>query len=92
MLRRVGKWLDFKSKKVVLVTLISGLVLFLIVNFNGKSLDEDNKSNGGSNLTFEQQIKNFGEKQTSKVPKDYTPEEAMENGDITPTNRQHPYK
>ncbi|QKY70632.1 hypothetical protein [Lentibacillus sp. CBA3610] len=36
--------------------------------------------------TFEQQIKNFGEKQTNKVPEDYTPEEAMENGDITPTN------
>ncbi|WP_087974986.1 DUF4362 domain-containing protein [Oceanobacillus rekensis] len=47
---------------------------------------QDNKGNGGSNLTFEQQIKKFGEKQTNKVPKDYTPEEAMENGDITPPN------
>lgn len=86
LLKRVGKLLNVKSKKVFLVTLISGLALFLIVNFNGKSLALDNKGNGESNLTFEQQIKNFGDKQTNKVPKEYTPEEAMENGDITPTN------
>ncbi|QKY70558.1 DUF4362 domain-containing protein [Lentibacillus sp. CBA3610] len=70
--------LGFKSKVLITIIFISGLILFLIVDFNGKSLAQDN--------TFEQQIKNFGEKQTNKVPEDYTPEEAMENGDITPTN------
>lgn len=85
-LKRVGILISVKTKQIFLITLIGGLVLFLIVNLNGNSLAQVNKDDGDSNLTFEQQIKNFGDKLTNKTPKEYTQEEAIENGDITPTN------
>ncbi|GAB4075162.1 hypothetical protein GCM10028778_26650 [Barrientosiimonas marina] len=78
--------LDLKRERVVLtvIMVISSLILFLIV-FNGNSLAQDNKDEEGD-PAFEKQIENFGKKQTDNVPEDYTLEEAMANGDITPSD------
>ncbi|MCT1389879.1 DUF4362 domain-containing protein [Peribacillus frigoritolerans] len=58
-------------------TLTTILVIFVLVsiNINNKVAAEGN--------SFKREIENFGGKLTNKVPKVYSKEEAMKNGDIT---------
>ncbi|WP_085523674.1 DUF4362 domain-containing protein [Tuberibacillus sp. Marseille-P3662] len=62
-----------------------GIILFVLINTFAlgyeKASAKDDKVN---HATFEEQIKNFGKKLTDKVPENYSREDALENGDITP--------
>ena len=72
---------------VIIFCISIGAYFVFNSNFEEKgtlSLSEDSYEKRSS--TFESQINNFGEKKTNKTSSTYTKEDAINNGDITPTN------
>ena len=65
-------------------TLITALAICVLVsmNINNKVAAEENP--------FKKEIENFGEKLTNRVPKVYSKEEAIKNGDITFFSKRTP--
>jgi hypothetical protein len=68
------------------------LMLVVIMLFNlmnrteSKAAQENTQIAENNTLEFENQIKNFGAKQTNKIPETYSKKDAAKNGDITPIN------
>ncbi|WP_174615287.1 hypothetical protein [Virgibacillus ihumii] len=69
-----------KGIAIAVLILISTFV-FSFMDWNGSA-----STQAVNNDTFEDKIKNFGKKLTNKLPKSYSMEDAIENGDIVVQN------